>query len=33
MKNVIRNILRDIRVELGDQWDQNFNRQAFFTEA
>lgn len=33
MKDVIQKILRDIRVELGDQFDQNFNRQAFFTEA
>lgn len=29
---VMRNILKDIRVELGDQFDQNFERQGFFSE-
>lgn len=33
MENVIRNILKDIRVELGDEFDKNFERQAFFSEA
>ena len=31
--NIIRKILRDIEVELGDEFDQNFERQAFFSEA
>ena len=30
---VIRRILSDIRVELGDEFDRNFERQAFFSEA
>lgn len=30
---VLRNILRDIEVELKDEFDRNFGRQAFFTEA
>lgn len=30
---VFRSILRDIQVELGDEFDQNFERQAFFSEA
>lgn len=30
---VIRRILSDIRVELGDEFDRNFERQAFFNEA
>lgn len=33
MENVIRNILKDIKVELGDEFDRNFERQAFFSEA
>lgn len=33
VRDVIRNILKDIKVELGDEFDQNFKRQAFFTEA
>lgn len=33
MKQVIRNILKDIRVELSDEFDRNFERQAFFNEA
>lgn len=31
-KELIRNVLSDIRVELGDEWDKNFQRQSFFTE-
>ena len=30
---VIKRILRDIQVELGDEFDRNFERQAFFSEA
>ncbi|WP_368324980.1 phage virion morphogenesis protein [Phocaeicola vulgatus] len=30
---VIRRILSDIRVELGDEFDRNFERQAFFSDA
>ena len=30
---IIRRILRDIQVELGDEFDRNFERQAFFSEA
>lgn len=33
IRTVFRNILRDIHVELGDEFDRNFERQAFFTEA
>ena len=29
-KSIIRRILSDIRVELGDEFDRNFERQAFF---
>lgn len=32
-KAVIRRILSDIRVELGDEFDMNFERQAFFNDA
>ena len=32
-KAVIRRILSDIRVELGDEFDRNFERQAFFNDA
>ena len=32
-KTIIRNILSDIRVELGDEFDRNFERQAYFNEA
>lgn len=32
-QNIIRNILQDIRIELSDEFDQNFERQAFFSEA
>lgn len=31
-QNIIRNILQDIRIELSDEFDQNFERQAFFSE-
>ena len=30
---VIRHILSDIRVEIGDEFDKNFERQGFFTKA
>ncbi len=30
---IFQSILRDIQVELGDEFDQNFERQAFFTQA
>ena len=30
---IVRRILQDIRVELGDEFDKNFDRQAFFSEA
>lgn len=30
---IIRNILRDIQVEMTDEFDRNFERQAFFSEA
>ena len=33
MKQVFRNILKDIRVELSDEFDRNFERQGFFSEA
>ena len=33
VKEVFRRILNDLRVELGDEFDQNFERQAFFSEA
>lgn len=33
IKKIIKNILNDIRVELTDEFDQNFERQAFFSEA
>lgn len=32
-KTLIRRILSDIRVELGNEFDRNFERQAFFNEA
>jgi phage gpG-like protein len=31
--NIIKKILKDIRVELADEFDQNFARQGFFSEA
>ena len=33
VKRIFRSILRDIKVELGDEFDQNFEREAFFSEA
>lgn len=30
---IFQSILRDIQVELGDEFDQNFERQAFFSQA
>ena len=33
IQKIIKNILRDIQVELKDKFDQNFERQAFFSEA
>ena len=33
IQKIIKNILRDIQVELTDEFDQNFERQAFFSEA
>ena len=33
VKAVFRRILKDIQVELGEEFDENFERQAFFTEA
>ncbi len=32
-RNIIRAILRDLRVELSEEFDKNFERQAFFSEA
>lgn len=33
VQKIIRNILSDIRVEMSDEFDRNFERQAFFSEA
>ena len=33
IQKIIKNILRDIQVELTDEFDQNFERQAFFSQA
>lgn len=33
VRQVIRKILKDISVELKDEFSQNFDRQAFFTQA
>lgn len=33
VRTVFRRILKDIRVELGDEFDENFERQAFFSQA
>ena len=33
VKVIIGHILNDLRVELGDEFNQNFERQAFFSEA
>ena len=31
--HIIKNILRDIQVDMADEFDRNFERQAFFSEA
>ena len=33
VREIFGRILRDIQVELGDEFDRNFERQAFFSEA
>ena len=33
VRGVFRRILKDIAIDLGDQFDQNFERQAFFSRA
>lgn len=33
LRTVIGRILKDIRIGIGDEFDQNFERQAFFTKA
>lgn len=33
VKTIIGRILDDLRVELGDEFDRNFEREAFFSEA
>lgn len=33
MQRIVRNILKDMRVELTDEFKKNFERQAFFSEA
>lgn len=33
MRKIVGRILKDIRVEMGDEFDRNFERQAFFSEA
>lgn len=33
IQKIIKNILRDIAVDMKDEFDQNFERQAFFSEA
>ncbi len=33
IQKIIKNILNDIRVDLTDEFDQNFERQAFFSQA
>ena len=30
---ILRRILKDIQVEMSDEFDQNFEREAFFSEA
>lgn len=32
LRKVVGRILKDIRIELGDEFDQNFERQGFFSE-
>ena len=33
VQKIFKRILKDIRVEMGDEFDKNFERQAFFSEA
>lgn len=33
IQDILRRILKDIQVELSDEFDRNFERQAFFSEA
>lgn len=33
VREIFRRILKDVQVELGDEFDQNFERQAFFSKA
>lgn len=33
VRKIIRRILKDIQVEMSDEFDRNFERQAFFSEA
>lgn len=33
IKEVFRRVLKDIQVELGEEFDENFERQAFFSKA
>lgn len=33
LRTVIGRILKDIRIDISDEFDQNFERQAFFTKA
>ncbi len=33
VQKIIARILQDIRVEMTDEFDRNFERQAFFSEA
>ena len=33
INKLIRNILNDIRIDLSDEFDRNFERQAFFSEV
>lgn len=33
VRKIFRQILKDIKVELSDEFDRNFERQAFFSEA
>ena len=33
INKIIKNIIRDIQVEMTDEFDQNFERQAFFSQA
>lgn len=33
VREIFRRILKDVQVELGDEFDQNFDREAFFSQA